>query len=228
MGSNNAEGFMGERAYRFWEDKYFISSRDLDTRRNAKISSLVSFIAESAELHAMSLRQVHKEHSDNKKISRLFLSIQRYPAWAEEITLRTGSKVLLGDFECRDFELLDSSGKVILRAMSAWEDKEKSKIIEKICKRSEKASVIKRIDFKNLEEDLDPGKEYLNWVMDLISEKIDDGVLISELELSFLNFVQSLDEIEFLEKTVGNELILEAFIPGMNEAAFSSKIRFMN
>jgi acyl-ACP thioesterase len=50
----------------------------------------------------------------------MYIEVEKYPAWQDEITLNTWSAGTDGMYAFREFILTDKSGGLILRASSAW------------------------------------------------------------------------------------------------------------
>jgi len=106
-----------------WEDEYSISFDEVDTKNEAFVPVLWSFMQETAWHHADHLRL---GYSDLKELqyfwvlSRLSIQMAEYPRWGDQIRVKTWLAGIGRLFALRHFSLANSKGKVIGTAKSAW------------------------------------------------------------------------------------------------------------
>lgn len=100
-----------------------IRSYHTDVHRVLTIPKLCSFFQEVAGNHTVACGlgwEMMQEQSIFWVLSRLKIEVTRMPAWQELITIRTWSNGLTGLQAIRFFEVLDSDGQELVRAISMW------------------------------------------------------------------------------------------------------------
>lgn len=106
-----------------WEDEYFISFYEVDTKRRVFLPSLWKFMQETAWNHANRIGIGYSDLARNDHfwvLSRLSIEMNEYPGWGDKIRVKTW---LLGSsrlFALRDFSVVKEDGRVIGGAKSAW------------------------------------------------------------------------------------------------------------
>jgi acyl-ACP thioesterase len=106
-----------------WEDEYSISFDEVDTKNEAFLPVLWSFMQETAWHHADHLRLGYsdlKEHQYFWVLSRLSIQMEEYPRWGDQIKVKTWLTGTGRLFALRQFSIADFKGKVIGTAKSAW------------------------------------------------------------------------------------------------------------
>lgn len=106
-----------------WTDHYLISSYEVDAAGKASLPTICKFMQETAYNHANHLNfgYVHlKERNQFWVLSRLLITIDRYPRWGETIRLQTWPSGVEGLIAYRDFRVSDEQGEIIGAAGSAW------------------------------------------------------------------------------------------------------------
>lgn len=100
-----------------------IRSYDVDPRMIARLPVLCRFMQEAAYFHAEHLGVGHS-HLSPKNIAwvlaRMRIEVERLPKWGETVKLRTWPSGRDRLFYCRDFEITDGDGKLLLLASTAW------------------------------------------------------------------------------------------------------------
>lgn len=102
-----------------------IDVRSYHTDQYGKVSvcSLFHFMLEAAWAHARVMDwgydQLHSHHMF-WVLSRMYVVVEKYPSWQDEITLHTWSAGTDGMYAYREFIIEDDNGNVLLRANSAW------------------------------------------------------------------------------------------------------------
>jgi acyl-ACP thioesterase len=100
-----------------------VKSYDTNQYGKASLVSLYNFMLEAAWAHAQTLDWGYDTLKNNNLfwvLSRMYIEVEKYPAWQDEITLNTWSAGTDGMYAYREFILTDKSGGLILRASSAW------------------------------------------------------------------------------------------------------------
>ncbi|WP_068673156.1 acyl-[acyl-carrier-protein] thioesterase [Oceanobacillus sp. Castelsardo] len=104
--------------------KYHIDLRDVDFKKELKLSALFSYFQEIASLAASSLGlgidTLQKGNGLAWVLTKIRVDVERLPVWGEEITIETWplepGKL---NFD-RDYIVRDKDGKSIIRAISSW------------------------------------------------------------------------------------------------------------
>ncbi|MGE4586768.1 MAG: acyl-[acyl-carrier-protein] thioesterase [Mangrovibacterium sp.] len=100
-----------------------IQSHHTNQYGKASLCSLFQHMLESAWAHAQVMDWGYKQlHNKNMfwVLSRMYMEVEEYPGWQDEIMLRTWSAGTDGMYAYREFILEDKRGKVLLRANTAW------------------------------------------------------------------------------------------------------------
>ena len=106
-----------------WEDEYLISSYEVDASGKMPLPTLGKFMQESAYNHANHLDFGYEQLKRKGLfwvLSRLLITIDKYPCWGDKIRIRTWTTGVEGLFAYRDFKVLDVKGEPIGGASSAW------------------------------------------------------------------------------------------------------------
>lgn len=114
--------------------KISVQSYHTDQYGKASICSLFHFMLEAAWSHAQVMDWGYdrlKSHHMFWVLSRMYLEVEKYPSWQDDITLRTWSAGTDGMFAYREFLIENTAGDILLRANTAWLilDQESKKII---------------------------------------------------------------------------------------------------
>lgn len=106
-----------------FETSFTIRSFDVDPHGFVSPVTLLGYLQEAASEHMTllggSVRSLMAEGL-TWVLSRVHLSIERYPRVRNEMTVRTWPSLREGRFTCREFELLDRTGAVMARATTSW------------------------------------------------------------------------------------------------------------
>lgn len=106
-----------------WDDEYLVSSYEVDARGMMPLPTLGKFMQETAYHHANHLDFGYdqlKEQGLFWVLSRLLISIDKYPRWGDKIRVSTWPSGVEGLIAYRDFKVLDVQGNRIGAAGSAW------------------------------------------------------------------------------------------------------------
>ena len=106
-----------------WGDQYSISFYEVDTKNEAFLPVLWSFMQETAWHHANHLKVGYSDLREQNSfwvLSRLSIQMEEYPRWEDDIRVKTWLTGTGRLFALRQFSIADSKGKVIGTANSAW------------------------------------------------------------------------------------------------------------
>ena len=104
-------------------EKITIRSYQTDLHAKATIMSLFNYMLEAAWAHAQVMNWGYEELKNNHLfwvLSRLYMKIEKYPSWQDEITLNTWSSGTDGMYAYREFVLENEKKEVLLRCSTAW------------------------------------------------------------------------------------------------------------
>jgi len=108
---------------RIWTDRYKIHSYEVDINQRATLPVLCGYFQETARHHAHNLKNGY-EHllKENKMwvLSRLYIKMNVYPKWGDEITIRTWSIGVKKLFALRDFEIFNRNENLLGSVTTAW------------------------------------------------------------------------------------------------------------
>lgn len=108
---------------KIWEEEFRILSFHMDPKGKAHLTSICNFLQEGAGAHADSAGFGFDDMMKRSQVwvlTRLKVVIENYPAWQEQIKLKTWSRGKEGIFYVRDFNIEDTNKKVIIKATSSW------------------------------------------------------------------------------------------------------------
>ncbi|MFN2379334.1 MAG: acyl-[acyl-carrier-protein] thioesterase [Bacteroidales bacterium] len=105
------------------ERKFRIHTYEADTEGRMSPPSLFNYLQDIAAAHADALNWGKEELMKKKQfwvLSRMAAEMESIPGGGSEIVIRTWPRGVDGIFAMRDFDIRDSSGKLIGGATSAW------------------------------------------------------------------------------------------------------------
>ncbi len=106
-----------------WEKTFYIHTYHLNPKGLAQLTAICNLLQEGASRHAEARGFGFDDMAKRRQtwvLSRLFVEVERYPAWKEAIKLTTWSRGHEGIFYLRDFILEDERGQIVARATSSW------------------------------------------------------------------------------------------------------------
>ncbi|MBN2805061.1 MAG: hypothetical protein JXR22_00240 [Prolixibacteraceae bacterium] len=106
-----------------YSEEYLIRSYHVDRYRRLTIQKLCSFFQDIAGNHTVACGvgwEVMQEAQMFWVLSRLKISIHKFPEWRDRIVIRTWSNGLDGLMAVRHFQVHDESGQELVRAVSMW------------------------------------------------------------------------------------------------------------
>jgi medium-chain acyl-[acyl-carrier-protein] hydrolase len=106
-----------------WEDEYSVSFYEVDTKNEAFLPVLWSFMQETAWHHADHLRLGYSDLAERQSfwvLSRLFVRMEKYPQWGDRIKVKTWLTGIGRLFALRQFSITGSESTILGTARSAW------------------------------------------------------------------------------------------------------------
>ncbi len=131
-----------EEKQSIWTDRYAVSWYDTDITKTANLAAICNYLQETAWHHADHLDFGLRKGNEFEFIwalVRLLVKLDKYPAWTDNISIKTWHRGTEGLFAMRDFEILDAAGKRIGCATSQWF------ILDPVTKRPQQAVVDREI-----------------------------------------------------------------------------------
>lgn len=109
--------------FKIFEQKYDISSYDVDLNKCARLTSILNYMQDSAWLH-YSFFEKHNGLIMPENyvwlLSRIRLEVIALPVWGDRIVLQTWSPGLNRMFAQRDFIFKDKNNNTLIKASTAW------------------------------------------------------------------------------------------------------------
>ena len=106
-----------------YKRNFRVHTYETDTGGHMSLATLFNYLQDTASIHASSL-QFGKEHleKDNRiwVLSRIYVVLDEYPLWNDEIIIKTWPRGIDKIFALRDFEIQQANGKKIGGAVSNW------------------------------------------------------------------------------------------------------------
>ncbi|MDA3817928.1 MAG: thioesterase [Prolixibacteraceae bacterium] len=106
-----------------YSEDFTIRSYHVDVNCKLTLPKLCSFFQEIAGNHTVACGvgwDVLQRENVFWVLSRLKIDVDKYPEWQDKITIRTWSNGLEGLMAVRHFQVLNSKGKELIRAISLW------------------------------------------------------------------------------------------------------------
>jgi medium-chain acyl-[acyl-carrier-protein] hydrolase len=106
-----------------WKETYQIRSYEVDCHHRLSVLAIFNFMQEIASRHAEALGvSVQQLLSENYTwlLSRLKIKLASFPAWKDQIQIKTWPSGARRLFALRDFEILDKDHQSVAAAISAW------------------------------------------------------------------------------------------------------------
>jgi medium-chain acyl-[acyl-carrier-protein] hydrolase len=106
-----------------YQEKIIIKSYQTNQYGKASIAALFNIMLEAAWAHAQIMDWGYDDLKSNNLfwvLSRLYLQVEKYPSWKDEITLNTWSAGTDGMYAYREFIVENQQGEIVLKASSAW------------------------------------------------------------------------------------------------------------
>ncbi len=102
------------------EERYFIGYQYVGADLKLKNSSILCMLEDIAGLHGILAGESIKTSPTTWLLSAYRVIVKKRPEYGDRVTLRTWSREIRNFFACREFEMIDASGEVIVTAISEW------------------------------------------------------------------------------------------------------------
>ncbi|MGV8136870.1 MAG: acyl-[acyl-carrier-protein] thioesterase [Mangrovibacterium sp.] len=106
-----------------YTQKINIQSYHTDQYGKASVCSLFNFMLEAAWAHAQVMEWGYDQLQNHHMfwvLSRMYIIIEKYPSWQNQITIHTWPAGTDGMYAYREFIIEGENGEVVLRANTAW------------------------------------------------------------------------------------------------------------
>ena len=106
-----------------FSENHCVRSYHTNKYSKASLTSLFDFMLDAAWGHAQVLDWGYDKLQSNNLfwvLSRMYIEVERYPDWQEEIIVKTWPAGTDGMFAYRNFLIETKSGELILKASSSW------------------------------------------------------------------------------------------------------------
>lgn len=106
-----------------YSEEFTIRSYHVDINRKLTVQKLCSFFQDIAGNHTVACGvgwEVMQAENVFWVLSRLKISVNKYPEWRDQITIRTWSNGLDGLLAVRHFQVLSETGEELVKAISMW------------------------------------------------------------------------------------------------------------
>jgi medium-chain acyl-[acyl-carrier-protein] hydrolase len=106
-----------------WSDHYRVNWHEADASNSASLTTICNFLQVSAFRHAQHLGfdYTRKDGFDRLWVLiRILIHMEKYPAWNDEIEVKTWHRGAEGLVAMRDFEILDAGGERLGVVSSHW------------------------------------------------------------------------------------------------------------
>lgn len=103
--------------------QYSINSFDINPIGNARLTAIANYLQETAYKHATELELgYHHLEKQNRAwvLSRLKISVEKFPAWDDVVTVETWPRGIEKLFALRDFRITGPGGEQLVTASTCW------------------------------------------------------------------------------------------------------------
>lgn len=104
----------------FVEEKYFIGYQYVDADLKMKNRAILCILQDMAGLHGILAGESIKTSPTTWLLSAYRVVVKKRPEYGDRITARTWSREIKNFSACREFELLNAEGEVVVTAISEW------------------------------------------------------------------------------------------------------------
>ena len=235
-----------------WTDRYRINWYEADANNCASLTTLCNFLQVTAFRHAHNLGfdYTRKDGFDRLWVLiRLLIHIDRYPAWNEEIDVKTWHRGTDGLVALRDYEILDMKGERIGAVSSHWfllDPETRKAVVPDIDSAVSSAWPVAVMEDqpgrilipKDLPlihtvtagyTDLDMylhvnNAKYIDWVLNLFPEDMHRQYTISSFLIEFLSEVKYSEEIRLFANISTEESLVKGIREGDGKTIFKAKV----
>ncbi len=234
-------------------DRYLINWYETDANNCASLVAICNFLQVSAFRHAQRLGfdYTHKDGFDRIWVLiRMLIHMDAYPAWNDEIEVRTWHRGTEGLTAMRDYEINDAQGKRLGAVTSHWfllDPETRKPVIPEINDRAiysvwpvavmkeQPSRIIINHDLPLIRTitagytDLDRymhvnNTRYIDWVLNLFPEEMHRKFSISFFLIEFLSEVKYAEEINLFASINTKESLIKGIRTSDNKAIFKARI----
>ena len=236
-----------------WSDHFTINWYEADANNCASLVTICNFLQVSAFRHAQHLGFDYTRKDGFDKLwvlVRILIHMDKYPAWRDEIEVKTWHRGAEGLVALRDFEILDAQGKRLGAVSSHWfllEPETRRAVVpdlnDEAVSSAGPAAVMEeepgRIyipgDLPFIQKvkagytDLDMymhvnNARYIDWVLNLFPEDMHRKYSISSFLIEFLSEVKYGEEILLFASINPEESFVKGIRSGDEKTIFKAKI----
>jgi acyl-ACP thioesterase len=238
-----------------WTDHYRINWYEVDANNCASLVSICNFLQVTAFRHAHNLGfdYTHKDGFDAFWVLiRMLIHMDAYPAWNDEIEVKTWHRGTDGLVAMRDYEINDTKGKRLGAVSSNWflldpetrkpllpeiNDKAVNSIWPVAVMEEKPGRIIIHHDLPLIHSviagytDLDMylhvnNARYIDWVLNLFPEEMHRKFSISSFLIEFLSEVRYAEEIKLFASINTNESLVKGVRAGDGKTIFKAKVKW--
>ena len=223
--------------------EYEIKSYDIDFKQRLKLSTIFTFLQETAVKHVEGTPLGYNDLSDDSifwVLTRIKIETNSFPKWNDKIKVNTWSKDANRMFAYRDFEIINGE-EIISLATSDWilvdletrkthrlselkepvPKRDKHAIKEKLSKLSPQGEKVSSNIRKAVYSDIDiynhvNNAKYIEWIMDTFSNEELKEYEVHSLQIHFINESKFDENIEINKYYNENEGYKVFYIEGIN------------
>ena len=217
-----------------WQEEVTLRFGSIDRSDRLTLGAVFGFFQEAAISHASVLGVGRDALNVNRQawvLSRLSVFVGQRPRYGETVTVRTWPRGAERLFALRDYDIIDSSGRTIVRARSCWLviDIEKRKplriqpVIEKLPLNEGLDSLLSGPAVLEPRKDLKPlGKRraaysdidyfghvnnvsYVLWIQDLTPQNLLEDAGQMRLDINYISETLANEEVEFFSSSFDHE-----------------------
>ena len=238
-----------------WSDHYRINWYEADAHNCASLVTICNFLQVTAFRHAHNLGFDYTNKAGFDRLwvlIRMLIHMDKYPAWNEEIEVKTWHRGSEGLIAMRDYEINDSQGKRLGAVSSNWfllDPETRKAVAPEINEKAELSSwpvaVMKdkpgRIlihqdlplinTIKAGYTDLDMylhvnNARYIDWILNLFPEEMHMNFNISSFLIEFLSEVRYAEEIKLFASIDTKESLVKGVRVGDDKTIFKAKVKW--
>ncbi len=102
------------------EERYFVGYQYVDADLKLKNSAILCMLEDMAGLHGILAGESIKTSPTTWVLSAYHVVVKKRPEYGDRVTVRTWSRDIKNFTACREFEMLDASGDIVVTAISEW------------------------------------------------------------------------------------------------------------
>jgi acyl-ACP thioesterase len=236
-----------------WSDRYHINWYETDANNCASLVAICNFLQVSAFRHAhhLGFDYTHKDGFDRIWVLiRMLIHMDAYPAWNNEIEVKTWHRGTEGLTALRDYEINDAQGKRLGAVSSHWflldpethkaivpeiNDKAVYSIWPLAVMEEQPSRILIHHDLSLIRiitagyTDLDMymhvnNARYIDWVLNLFPEEMHRKFSISSFLIEFLSEVKYGEEIKLFASINAEKSLVKGIRMGDEKTIFKARV----